>query len=369
MRRSICVARQPWTSDLSETFQTRILEKYFQENFSNLDINYVGRDFPLEDESENKRLCPRNLYFTGNLTNDALRFLALQPQISTLAGVQINQSLSLVRGRLGLKQLFLSETFRREFSQYSIGTQDLESQDFLKSFGIECSQIGFVSILLGSLNKSWVSGKESTRILFLDASERIRDIFTKSSSSIQKFEVISTKVSGFYGESEKNLICENLFYRIYASELLVTSNPIYATGALSLGKKVILISNTKDGNHGFLNFSEDEFVEHLRASNLFDIFFSLTPEEIREKQSTVGNFLKSSLEKSIETNVAFETTAYKNQVIAEVVNSILESEEKSQTKNSELETQIHYLMNSRSWRATEPLRRVHECVVRFTGRY
>jgi len=386
------VGRQPWTSDLSETFLTRILEKYIQENFSDLDIKYVGRDFPLEIESSYKQSLLRNLCFTGNLTNDALRFLKLQPQISTLAGVHLGESLGPVRGRLGLRKLFLSETFRREFSQYRIGTQDFESQHFLENFGIECSQIGFVSILLGNLTKSFDPSKNSTQILLLDVSKNISDAVAKSTSGIQKIEVINTKISEFYGETEKNAIIESLFFSISASELLVTTNPIYATGALSLGKKVIHISNTKDAYQSFESFSDDELIDYLRTSNLFDLSFSLTQEEIHEKQLTVTNFLKSSLENPIDANLALDETAYQNQVIAEVINSILESEEKFQARNSELEArnseleinltttagpyldlhaledQIRHLTNSRSWRATEPLRRVNGFIRRLTGK-
>jgi hypothetical protein len=420
MRRSIYVARQPWTSDLSETFQTRILEKYIQENFSDLDIKYVGRDFPLEIESNYKKSLIRSLFFTGNLTNDALRFLELQPQISTLAGVHLGQSLGPVRGRLGLRQLFLSETFRREFSQYRIGTQDFKSQYFLESFGIECSQIGFVSILLGTLSKSFDPSKNSTQILLLDVSKNISDAVAKSTSGVQKIEVINTKISELYGETKKNAIIESLFCGISASELLVTTNPIYATGALSLGKKVIHISNTKDVYQGFSSFSDDEFMDHLRKSNLFDLTFSLTLEEIHEKQLTVTKFLKSSFQDPMDANLALDAAAYRNQVIAEVINSILESEGKFQARNSELEArnselearnselearnselearnselearnseleinstsaaelyldfhaledQIHHLTNSRSWRATEPLRRVHGFIRRLTDK-
>ena len=420
MRRSIYVARQPWTSDLSETFQTRILEKYIQENFSDLDIKYVGRDFPLENESSYKKSLLRSLCFTGNLTNDALRFLELQPQISTLVGVHLSQSPGPVRGRLGLGQLFLSETFRREFSQYRIGTQDLQTQYFLENFGIECSQIGFVSILLGTLKKSFDPSKNLSQILLLDVSKTVTDAVAKCTTGIQKIEVISTKISELYGEAEKNAMIESLFCGMSASELLVTTNPIYAAGALSLGKKVILISNTKDAHQGFSSFSNDEFMDLLCTSNLFDLSFSLAIEEIHEKQITVTNFLNSSLENPIHANLALDAAAYRNQVIAEVINSILESEGKFQTRNSELETrnseletrnseletrnseietrnseletrnseletnmtsaaeqyldfhaledQIRHLTNSRSWRATEPLRRVQGFIRRLRGK-
>jgi hypothetical protein len=382
MRRTIFVVRQPWTSDFSETFQSRILETYLMENFPGLEINYVGRDFPLQGEGNFQKPLQRNIFFTGNLTNDALHFLGLQPQISTLVGVQIRQNLSPVRGRLGMRQLFLSETFRREFSRYSISTQDDESHNFLENFGIRNPQIGSASILLGTLKKSLSSTKETTQILLLDLSESVLDAMAQESSDSQKLEVFSSKISEFYGEIEKNLIFENLVNRIMASGLVITTNPIYVTGALSLGKKVIFISETKEASQNFMNFSEDEFIKYLRTSNVFDISFSLSLEEIHEKQFRVANFLKLSLENSIESNLAHDATAYANQVISEVINSILESEGKLQTRNSQLELQnsqlelqnsqielqIHGLMESRSWRATEPLRWVHAYIRKLTGR-
>ena len=144
-------------------------------------------------------------------------------------------------------------------------------------------------------------------------------------------------------------------------------------------KKVIFISDTKEASQGYMNFSEDEFIKYLRTSNVFDISFSLSLEEIHEKQFRVANFLKLSLENSIESNLAHDASAYANQVISEVVNSILESEEKLQNRNfqseeklqthiSQLEIQIHNLMESRSWRATEPLRWVDAYIRNLTGK-
>jgi len=64
------ILRHPWTSDLSETLISRIFEQYLRGNHPNVEIRYIGRDFPLFGEEDKTIADKRESLFTGSFTQD-----------------------------------------------------------------------------------------------------------------------------------------------------------------------------------------------------------------------------------------------------------------------------------------------------------
>lgn len=361
------IVRHPWTSDLTETLVSRVFEFYLKEKYPTTEIGYFGRDFPISMETKHPRAIFRSNYFTGALSDDPMRFLELQPEIHALIGVQINLSHSTSRDKMGVKELFLSETFRREFSSHNIATRDLATNQFLFQCGIESKDIGCVSFLLSSLSLDLNSLDKQKSVLLIDIyNEETLNILTKTLKD-ESHKVVTTKIPEISGETRKNSLIDSIFKILRDSSVVITSNPNIAVPALSFGKKVLLITNKVHSSIPFSEFmrviDHPEILKELNSSSVTDLATCMPREEIIKRQGMIEEFINQVLQNGRRQRMRAETSDYRNQVVSEVVNALLAKVELLETEK----TQFHTLLESRSWKATAPLRRAIELKRRLKG--
>jgi hypothetical protein len=355
------ILRQPWTSNIMETFESRALEHYITQNYPEIKNSYIGRDFPLSSESQRKAEGNRDIVFTGFLTNNPLRFLEFQASIAFLVGVQIGSNATSVRGSFSTEQLFLSETFRREFSLCKIGTKDLETQNLLKKFDISSQYVGCISILLGSLDMRYFPINESIETLFVDLNEQEVKLIFEQKKLRGSYKIITTKVSTITGELEKNNIVDSIIQYLNCAKLIVTSNIDIASAALSLGKKILLISDSGKLPEHLPRIIRGDLARVLQNSAISEYYYSEPTDSIIEKQKILREFIDVNLRTPTRIGINSENSAYKDQVLAEVLDQLMD-------KYLERDTELGFVLNSRSWKLTEPLRKLLEmkrCLLRL----
>ena len=370
MKNRIRIVRQPWTRDITDTLESRVYELYLNQVFPLVHVEYIGGDFSLPYEVDQGET--RNVMLLGKLTDDPLNFLNLQPYISMVSGVKVSNEQSKIRGYFSAELLFKSETFRREFSSILVGTRDKVTQAFLKNLGIETSYITYSSILLGLIEDPGVSNQDSLDYLFIDLSEELMQVLQNKILSTDSFANISTKIPEILGELEKNSKSDSFLDLLRVAKIVVTSSPFFAYGAHSLGKGVVFVTNVTSNE--LLAISQEEFIEGLRMFDVSKFSYTLPQDTISKMQDSLSEFIEKSLFFSDNVRAPFEAQAYKNQVIAEIVNSISKSLSSLNIeinslksiiidKNSELENlrQEHaILLASTMWKITAPLRKFVE---------
>ena len=370
MKNRIRIVRQPWTADINDMLESRVYELYLNQVFPLVEVDYVGGDFSLSHDLDQSEI--RNVMLFGNLTNDPLNFLSLQPYISAVSGVKISNQRGKIRDYFSAELLFKSETFRREFSSTLVGTRDKATKDFLENFGIESFKVTYSSILLGLIEDPIVTNRNSLDYLFIDLSQELLLVLQNKILSTKSFATISTKIPEIYGELEKNSKADSYFALLRAAKFVVTSSSFFAFAAHSLSKEVVFVTNVNSDEISAI--SEGELIEGLRTFEISKFSYTLPRDAISKLQDPLKGFIEKSLYCSDNVRVPFEAQAYKNQVIAEIVDFVSISLTSSNTeidsfksilidKNSELENlrqQHAILLGSTTWKITAPLRKIVE---------
>jgi hypothetical protein len=368
MKNRIRIVRQPWTSDISDMLESRVYELYLNQEFPHVQIDYIGGDFPLSQEADQGEI--RNVMLFGNLSHDPLNLLDLQPYICTVSGVKISNERGKIRECFTAELLFKSETFRREFASTLLATRDKPTKVYLENFGIESFNVSNSSILLGLIEDPMVSSRNSLDYLFVDLTQDLLFAIQNKIFLTESFAIISTKISEIYGELEKNLKADSYFALIRAAKIVVTANPFFAYAAHSLSKEVIFVANVKTDE--ITAIGEGELIEGLRTFDISRFSQTLSREAISKLQVPLKSFIEKSLNCSDKVRVPCEAQAFKNQVIAEIIDSVSKSLISSKAevdslrsiiveKNSELENmrqQQSIILESTAWRITAPLRKV-----------
>jgi hypothetical protein len=350
------ILRHPWTSDLSETLISRIFEQYLRGNHPNVEIRYIGRDFPLFGEEDKTIADKRESLFTGSFTQDPIRFLEIQSDIKALVGVHVTKSYGLLRGKMSMRDLFLSETFRREFSSYQIATRDLETHKFLARFGIDSTYIGCVSFLLSSIDLSNHSSSQELQKLLIDLDDESLHIVIDNIDEKEAYQVERTKIPEIFGEHKKNELIDSLIKLLIESKVVITSNINIALPALSLGKRVVLITDTDLDSIPFSDLlsivSRNQLTERLGKFSLDDLARSASKSEILKRQVVIADFIENVLRSDEREIMRSLVSDYKNQVLTELTNSLVTKIHHLET----VETQFRGVLSSRSWKVTAPLR-------------
>ena len=362
MKKKIRIVRQPWTSNITDTIESRIFELFLKQEYPHVELSYIGGDFSLSNQTDEEEI--RNVMQLGKITEDPLNFLTLQPYISALLGVKIDNQRSKIRGNFSSEVLFKSETFKREFSSILTCTQDIETQVFLESIGIESHELGCISVLLGLIKEQESSSRDHLDYLFIDLNLDLLQALQNKLAPTYLCLEISTEIPEILGEIEKNFQIDSYISFLRATKSVITSNPVFALAANSLAKEVIFVTNT---------ISTEILVEINKELKVGSVSLDLTrfihampPDRIQEKQDSLKEFIEKSLNTSDNVRIPFEKHSYKDQVIAEIVNSVLSSESIVEApsigimdKHSQLEQlseQQAILLSSASWKITAPLR-------------
>jgi hypothetical protein len=368
MKNRIRIVRQPWTSDISDMLESRVYELYLNQKFPQVQIDYVGGDFPLSQESEQGEI--RNVVLFGNLSHDPLNLLDLQPYICMISGVKIGNERGKIRECFTAELLFKSETFRREFSSTLLSTRDKTTKVFLENFGIESFNVSNPSILLGLIKDPIVSIRNSLDYLFVDLNQDLLFVLQNKILLKESSAAISTKIPEIHGELDKNLKADSYFALLRAAKIVITANSFFAYAAHSLSKEVIFVANVKTDEIAAIG--EGELIEGLRTFDISRFSNTLPKDTISKSQDSLEHLIERSLNYSDGVRLPYEAQAYKNQVIAEIVDSISKSLFSSNAevdclksiiveKNSELENirqQQSIILESTAWRITAPLRKV-----------
>ena len=361
------ILRQPWTSNIMETFQSRTLEHYINQNYPDTKISYLGRDFPLSSESQRKNEANRDIIFNGFLTNNPQRFLEFQESIAVLVGVRIGGNTTSVRGSFSAEQLFLSKTFRREFSLCKIGAQDFETQNFLNKFDITSQHVGSISSLLGSLDMKYFPLNESIETLIVDLNEQEVKLILGQKKFSSSYKIITTNVSTIIGELEKNNIVDSIIQYLNCAKLILTSNIDIASAGLSLGKKILLISDSNELPEHIPRIIRKELGKNLKNSTFPDYYYSEPYSLIIEKQRILREFIDINLRMPARVGINSENSSYKDQVLVELHDYFLDKYTECHTeldffldKYTECHTELDFVLNSRSWKLTKPFRKLLE---------
>jgi hypothetical protein len=368
LKKRVRLVRQTWIKQTSETFESRVYELYLKQTYPLIDITYIGGDFSLSYDIEQEET--RNVMLLGSLTEDPLNFLNLQPYISMVNGVKISGQQSKVRQYFSAELLFKSETFRREFSSISIGTQDIPTQVFLENLGIKCVYLGYTSSLLGLIEEEIDSYTRTLDYLFIDLSDELIQALELKIASDTSFVEISTEVPEMLGELEKNSKVDSLISLLRATKVVITSSPIFAFAAHSLGKEVIFVEDAPSSE--LLAVSEEELIDGLLQFDVTKFSHSIPQKRILEIQNSLKEFIEESLNSSDNVRVPFETSAFKDQVVSEVVNSIAKSNSYKDTEIATLrrvimdkDLEINNLLMSTTWKMTVPIRKFFGFVTRI----
>jgi len=351
------ILRYPWGGNLGDTLQSRVFELYLRENYQNLDINYLGRDFPmasignrLEDEFNNDT---RDILLTGWLSQNPSRFLSIQRNLMGLVGVHLATEGSLANNKLGIRHLFLSETFRNEFRGYSASSRDFSTRDFLEDRGFQAPFVGCVSSLISQVDLSFIPRYAKSDLLFVDIDSNIQNCFTEKHFQGKTVIHLSNRVNEIYGENEKLRKIDHLIGRILSSELVVTGRLHVALPAIALGKPTVLISNI-DPRYGgiseFLNIiSPSSFLNSQDVSKIVELAQSSPKSEIQLMTEQVASHVSKVVKMPPREKMEGNRHEYEAQVLTEIASELLYFKENSDE-----------MLNSRSWKLTSPLRKTLE---------
>jgi hypothetical protein len=375
MKKRIRIVRQPWTNNLTDTFEARVYELYLNQEYPNVEISYLGGDFSLSYSIEQEE--SRNAMLLGKLTDDPLNFLKLQPYISMVHGMEITDRQSKIRGHFSAELLFKSETFKREFSSLLIGMQSIESRNYLERINVKSVHLSSISMLLGSIEESRFPDSPRSEYLFIDVSKGLLQELVKKLTLNETYVEISTQIPEMLGEIEKNARVDALVSSLKSTQMVVTSNSVFAHAAYSLGKEVIYVG--KSISSELVAISEKELIDKLDGLRLSDISYSMPRERVEELQSPLVDFIEKVLNSSDSVRLSGESEAYKDQVIAEIANSLIEdllfckfkidslSSEvvKKSAEVEHLEKVQSVILSSTSWKVTSPLRKLNTLLSMF----
>jgi len=367
--------RYPWGANLGDTLQSFVFERYMRETQHVSHIDYVGRDFPWSRETslENFTLgdSVKDLVVTGWLTQNPSHFLHFQQQIMGMVGIHITDGESNAHGNFGFQHLFLSETFRSEFSGHKVSSRDSFTSEFLAEYGFNAPFVGCVSSLISMIDLSWLPKLQPIDILYVDFDPTLIDSFKDSSRKNLKIHKDTNKISEFTGELEKERLVKNLLARIISAEFIITSRLHVALPAIALGKKTLLISN-KDSRFGeiekFLNVMSPDEAEVTRDLNELISRTELKPlHEIGPMQMNLKNQIQEIHEPSTHVSKITPKIDYERQVLSEISAELLNEVHKMsgstsasinrlETSINRLERELTEIKNSNSWRVTAPIR-------------
>jgi hypothetical protein len=323
--------RYPWGANLGDTLQSFVFERYMAEFYSDTHVDYIGRDFPLSTEPSSgnffQRDLVKDLVVTGWLTENPLYFLQIQQQIMGMVGIHITDGGSRSHGNFGFRQLFLSKTFRNEFSAHKVSSRDSSTSEFLTRHGIQAPFVGCVSSLISMIDLSWLPKQQPIDVLCVDFDLPIFD--SKNNSSVTNLKIFQSSniVSEFIGEVEKKRRVKNLLARIISAEFILTNRLHVALPAIALGKKTLLITK-KDSRFGemeeFLNILSPDEAKSTRDFNELISRAELKPlREISPMQTYIKNQLNEFQDLSPKVIKASTKTDYEREVLFEISAELL----------------------------------------------
>lgn len=360
------IPRHPWTSSLIETFHSRIFELYINQNFPTEPIEYVGRDFPLSSESEEQHSLYKQSHFIGTLTQNPLRFLDQMSDISGFIGVQLGVNGSVAHKEFGIRHLFQSETFCRELRAQHIGCRDSETKRFLDDHEIPSVLIGCVSSLLGKLDFESQVNQNHHEVLLIDLTPDLEQVLLESKFDDMSYVSISTRTPEVFGEHYRTSMVDLLISQMHCSEIVITSNIDLAIPAVALGKKTLLINQTK-----FTDEYLNDFVTSVNAEQIvgsiswaeIEKLLNLVPlKYVEQMASAIEGFIANTLRAGQVIKPNLSVSLFKEQVLSEVINSQL-----MQIRSLKVvEEQMEGLLNSRSWKVTVLLRKFSDWSRKFS---
>jgi hypothetical protein len=345
-----------------------VFEHFIRQNYSDLDIDYIGRDFPISinsarSESEFMRE-DKDIILTGWLTQNPTRFLSFQRNLLGLIGIHLATEGSLAFKDFGIKYMFLSETFRNEFAGHMVSCRDLTTKDFLASKGVNAPFVGCVSSLISHLDLSFIPEQPSTDFLFADIDSKIRDKILANGLPGKKFTSLTNDVSEFLGEREKERRVEKLIGEIISAEVVVTSRLHVALPSVALGKPTLLISNKDPRLAGISNFlnivSTEEALIELSKEEILDFAFKAPNVEIGEMSGMVTTQIRQILQIPTLEKIKVRELDYASQVLSEVASALIQQLEDSQAAEKLIEIELEAVLSTRSWKLTTPLRKISQ---------
>lgn len=357
------ILRYPWTSSLIETLHSRIFELYMTQKFPAESIDYLGRDFPLSTENENRNSFCNQIVFTGTLTQNPFRFLDQMTEISGLIGVQLGIRGSVAHKELGIRNLFQSETFCRELQTHYVGCRDYETKRFLDSYEIPSVLIGCVSSLLSNLNSEEHINQTNHKILLIDLTPDLEKSFVESIFDDMNYISITTKISEIYGEVYRTSMADQLLRQMRGSEIIITSNIDLAIPALALKKKTLLIDQTEFTDEFLKDFvttvDVGRIVSGISWPEIEKLLNLVPPKNLEQMASDIEGLIFKSLRMTPVKKPKSSVTAFKEQVLSEVINSQI-------MRIKVVEQQLEDLFNSRSWKLTVLLRMIADWFRKFS---
>jgi hypothetical protein len=364
------ILRYPWAGNLGDTLQSRVFEYYLRERYKDLKIGYVGRDFPipvngpdLENEFDNDT---RDILLTGWLTQNPSRFLSLQRNLLGMIGVHIAAEGSLANGKLGMKHLFLSETFRNEFSGYNVSSRDLYTKNFFAKNGINAPFVGCVSTLISQVDLSRIPKQPESEILFVDVDPRIQNRLLENESLAKNNVTLTNKVNEIFGEVEKVRRVDLLIGSIISARIVFTSRLHVALPSMALGKPTVLIADEDkrfSGINNFLNIvSPKEVLDNPHSARIIDFAHAAPSSKISQMSGPVISHIDRLFELPPKERMQIKELDYEVQVLSEIASGLLQKLEESRNKLEESRNTEAAVLNSRSWRVTSPLRKTLKIV-------
>jgi hypothetical protein len=355
------ILKYPWGGNLGDTLQSRVFELYLRDNYQNLEINYIGRDFPIaskenkmEDEFKNDT---RDILLTGWLTQNPARFLSIQRNLIGLVGVHLAAEGSLASNKLGIRHLFLSETFRNEFRGYSVSSRDFSTRDFLENRGFQAPFVGCVSSLISQVDLSFIPRQPKSDILFVDIDSNLENRFLEKDFRGKVAIHLSNRENEINGEIEKLRRIDQLLGCIISSEIVVTSRLHVALPAIALGRPTVLIANL-DARYGgisdFLNIiSPSKALTSQDMSKIVELAHNSPKSEIYVMAEQVISHVSKVLKMPPRERMDFNRLEYETQVLAEIASEMIHFKENS-------DEMLNEMLNSRFWRLTSPIRKILE---------
>ena len=360
------ILRYPWGKNLGDTLQSMVFEYFLLQNYSNLEINYIGRDFPISINSARLETefiqDSRDIILTGWLTQNPTRFLSLQRNLLGLIGIHLATEGSLAFRDFGIKHMFLSETFRNEFAGHMVSCRDLTTKDFLASKGVNAPFVGCVSSLISHLDLSFIPKQPPTDFLFIDIDSNIRSKILANGLQGKKFISLTNDISEFLGEKEKERRVIKLLGEIISAEVVVTTRLHVALPSVALGKPTVLIAN-KDprlaGISDFLNVVsiEEALIERSKVE-ILDFAFKAPNLEIGQMSGMLTSQIRQILQIPTLEKIAVRELDYESQVLSEVSAALIQQLEDSQAEKKVKENELEAVLTTRSWKLTTPLRKI-----------
>ena len=362
------ILRYPWGKNLGDTLQSLVFEHFIRQNYCDLEIDYVGRDFPISPssvrpESEFNR-DSRDVILTGWLTQNPTRFLSIQRNLLGSIGIHLATEGSIAFEQFGIKHMFLSETFRNEFSMHMVSSRDLTTEKFLASKGLYAPFVGCVSSLVSELDLSFIPKQPPTDLLFVDIDPRIKEKILEKGLRGKNFSTLTNTISEFLGESEKEKRVKKLLGQIISAEIVFTSRLHVALPSVALGKPTVLFSNKDprlEGIADFLNIiTTDEVLLDRSNDEIIDFAFTGPTLEMSRMSRMVTIKVEQIFHTDTLEKMAFKESDYETQVLSEVSAALIQQLFVSQLLEDAKKIELEAVLNTRSWKLTSPLRKISQ---------